>query len=98
MVFVKSATIFQDEPVPIVVVEVLSPSTKSTDLKEKRAEYVKKGISEYWIVDPVKELVQVGTLTDRAYQFQTFIKDDAIVSSIFPTLDLTAGQVLRAGR
>ena len=92
-----SATIFQDEPAPIVVVEVLSPSTKSIDLKEKRAEYVKRGISEYWIVDPVKELVQVGTLTDRAYRFVTFKDEEAIVSSIFPELKLTAKQVLRAG-
>ena len=93
-----SATIFQDEPAPIVVVEVLSPSTKSTDLKEKRAEYVKRGIPEYWIVDPAKELVQVGTLTDGGYQFVTFTGDAAIVSPIFPELNLTAEQVLRAGK
>ncbi len=85
-----SATIFQDEPAPIVVVEVLSPSTKSIDLNEKRAEYVKRGIPEYWIVDPDRELVQVGTLTDGAYQFQTFKGDAAIVSPTFPELNMTA--------
>ena len=93
-----SATIFQDEPAPIVVVEVLSPSTKSIDLKEKRAEYVKRGIPEYWIVDPAEELVQVGTLTHGAYQFVTFTGDEAIVSPTFPSLNLTVEQVLRAGR
>jgi len=85
-----SATIFQDEPAPIVVVEVLSPSTKSIDLKEKRAEYVKRGIPEYWIVDPDRLWVQVGTLIDGAYQFQTFTGGDTIVSPTFPELNLTA--------
>jgi Uma2 family endonuclease len=89
-----SATIFQDEPAPIVVVEVLSPSTKSIDLKEKRTEYIKRGIPEYWIVDPAREWVMVGTLTDGAYQFQTFKGSDAIVSATFPELNLTAAIVL----
>jgi Uma2 family endonuclease len=89
-----SATIFQDEPAPIVVVEVLSPSTQSIDLNEKRTEYVKRGISEYWIIDPLKAWVKVGTLSDGAYQFQTFSGDDAIVSLAFPELKLTAAIVL----
>ena len=92
-----SATIFQDEPAPIAVVEVLSPSTKSIDLKEKRAEYVKRGIPEYWIIDPAREWIMVGTLTNGAYLFQTFTGDKAIVSSIFPALNLTAATILRAG-
>jgi Uma2 family endonuclease len=86
----SSATIFQDEPAPIVVVEVLSPSTKSIDLNEKRAEYVKRGIPEYWIVDPDRAWVQVGSLTDGAYQFQIFKGDEPIVSPTFPELKLTA--------
>lgn len=89
-----SATIFQDEPAPIVVVEVLSPSTKSIDLNEKRAEYVKRGIPEYWIVDPDRAWVQVGTLTDGVYQFETFMGEAKIVSPTFPELNLTATIVL----
>ncbi len=40
----------------------------------------------------------VGTLVDDAYQFETFQGDDAIVSPKFPGLNLTAAQVLSAGR
>lgn len=34
-----------------VAIEVLSPSSKDTDLKEKRVEYADAGIPRYWIVD-----------------------------------------------
>lgn len=37
---------------PRVVIEVLSPSTKSWDRKKKRDRYARARVPEYWIVDP----------------------------------------------
>jgi Uma2 family endonuclease len=92
-----SATIFRDEPAPIVVVEVLSPSTKSTDLKEKRAEYIRRGIPEYWMINPMSKEITVLRLENGAYiEVGVFLDDDAIVSPTFPELKLTAVQVLGA--
>ena len=39
------------EGIPTLVVEVLSPSTKSKDMVAKLNLYMKSGVSEYWIVD-----------------------------------------------
>ena len=39
-------------PLPSLIVEVLSPSTRSRDRKEKRTIYGDARIQEYWIVDP----------------------------------------------
>jgi Uma2 family endonuclease len=38
-------------PIPFLVVEVLSRSTRQRDLGKKRAFYIKEGVAEYWVVD-----------------------------------------------
>lgn len=92
-----SATIFLDESAPIVVVEVLSPSTRSIDLTEKRAEYIKRGIPEYWIINPISRAIIILQLKNGAYvEVGMFRGDDAIVSPTFPALKLTAAIVLGA--
>ncbi len=95
-----SATIFQNEPAPIVVVEVLSPSsTQSNDLKDKRTEYAKRGIPEYWIISPTSETIEVLRLLGERYAVTgSYQGKDAIASPTFPELNLTAAQVLSATR
>jgi Uma2 family endonuclease len=90
-------------PSPLLVVEVASQTTtdaksRKRDYEYKPKEYADRGIPEMWIVDPDRAWVMVGTLADDAYQFETFQGDDAIVSPSFPQLNLTATQVLSAGR
>jgi Uma2 family endonuclease len=46
-------------PVPILVVEVLSGSTRRRDQKEKKELYVDEGIAEYWIVDTERRIFTV---------------------------------------
>lgn len=38
--------------VPMLVVEILSPTTRSSDMVDKLRSYMLSGIQEYWIVDP----------------------------------------------
>jgi Uma2 family endonuclease len=92
-----SAVIRLDEAAPILVAEVISPSTKSTDLGEKRSEYADRGIPEYWLIDPVKQAVSVLTLAGSTYQSTTFTGKQSIVSPTFPGLPLTSTQMLTAG-
>ena len=47
---------------PKIVIEILSPSTKDADTDEKRREYRRAEVPEYWIIDPVDGEVQVMTL------------------------------------
>jgi Uma2 family endonuclease len=39
---------------PDLAVEVLSPSSRRYDLVEKRINYARFGVREYWIVDPIE--------------------------------------------
>ena len=42
---------WEDLPLPILVIEILSGSTRRRDRGDKRDAYVGLGIAEYWIVD-----------------------------------------------
>jgi Uma2 family endonuclease len=99
----KESCLFLNEPNPMIVIEMVSPGTESTDnykrdYEQKPIEYAARGIPEYWLIDPDRAWVKVGSLVDRAYQFQDFTGNQVIQSPTFPNLTLTAEQVLTAGR
>jgi Uma2 family endonuclease len=52
---------------PDLVVEVISASTRRTDRVEKFVEYATAGVSEYWLVDPEAQSIEVFVLEDNAY-------------------------------
>jgi Uma2 family endonuclease len=87
----------------MVVIEVVSPGTESTDnykrdYDRKPKEYAARGIPEMWLIDPDRAIVKIGTLTNGTYDFQDFTENQVIQSLAFPGLKLTAEQVLTAGR
>jgi Uma2 family endonuclease len=46
-------------PPPLLVVEVLSPTTRRRDLVDKRELYLAVGAAEYWVIDPERRDVRV---------------------------------------
>jgi Uma2 family endonuclease len=90
-------------PNPLLVIEVVSPGEPGSenydrDYIEKPQEYAARGIPECWIVDPIRQVVLVLVLKGNAYQGQSFAGPTPISSPTFPSLNLTAEQVLRAGK
>jgi Uma2 family endonuclease len=94
----REAFIPLNDPPPLLVVEVVSPSTVAVDYRAKYSEYAVLDIPEYWIVDPIGMKLTVCTLADGAYLDQVFTGGQTIQSPAFPALALTAEQVLSAGR
>ena len=102
----RSAVITAEMPVPSLVIEVVSPDRPGDrrnydrDYVEKPKEYAARGIPEFWQVDPTPDraVVVVLTLKDGAYQAREFRGCDLVISASFPGLQLTADQILRAGR
>ncbi|MEO1388730.1 MAG: Uma2 family endonuclease [Cyanobacteria bacterium J06634_6] len=97
----KRSLITLNMPAPLLVVEVVSSSdtdrqSRDRDYTQKREEYEKRGILEYWVVDPIAEIVLVLALNGDSYQEQTFTGDAKIVSPVLPKLDLQVRQLLNA--
>lgn len=98
----RRSLIESDMPAPSLVVEVVSPGEPGSDnydrdYIEKPREYAKRGIPEFWLIDPLREVVLVLSLVEKTYKTAKFRGSDQIKSSAFPTLSLTAQQILAAG-
>lgn len=48
--------------IPLLVVEVLSPSTRRWDLGTKKSAYAAAGLGSYWVVDPLRPSLTVFRL------------------------------------
>ena len=92
----REAVIEVNEPPPLLVVEVVSESTKTVDYRAKRVEYNALNIPEYWIVDPLINKVTVLTLVEELYEPVEFVGAERILSATFTELELTVEQVLLA--
>jgi Uma2 family endonuclease len=96
------------EPIQLAV-EVVSTNWED-DYIDKRDEYQRLGIPEYWIVDylaigsrtllgnPKQPKIFVYQLVEGEYQIQSFTGSDRIVSSTFPELELTCDQVFASSQ
>ena len=94
-------TITHEMPAPRLVVEVVSSGKKNRerDLVEKRKQYAKRGIPEYWLIDPKNRSITVLALIEDSYvEHGVFQGSSRIQSATFGLLPLTAQEILEAGR
>jgi Uma2 family endonuclease len=89
----RAAVIALNEPPPILVIEVVSPSTVTDDYRAKVSEYSVLDILEYWIVDPLQTKVTVCVLHNGLYDLEEFQGSALIRSPTFPNLQLTADEI-----
>jgi Uma2 family endonuclease len=89
----REAVIDFDLSAPLLVIEVVSPSTKTIDYRAKRTEYAARDIPEYWIVDYIESKISVLVATDGWFDVCEFFGSEAIASPTFPEICLTPQQV-----
>lgn len=68
MVVERAATGRWVTDAPVLVVEVLSPSTRAEDTIRKSGEYAEGGVGQYWVVDPDLRTIDVYANADGAWQ------------------------------
>ncbi len=75
---------------PDLIVEILSPSTASKDLKVKRALYEQHGVREYWLIHPTDQFVMAYHLGENSLYDKSLIfnRCDVLKSAIFDKLEI----------
>ena len=75
--------------IPDFVVEILSKSTKKNDRGIKFQTYQKHGVREYWIIEPVKQIIEQYLLINNKYQEPIIYElGDTIESKIIKNFEI----------
>ena len=80
------------EGIPDLLVEVLSED-RDRDINRKLDRYEAAGVPEYWIADPVNEVILVFSLSGGGYTEHTFARGDTLTTSTIPGLELEVEKV-----
>ena len=84
--------------VPELVIEILSKSTRKRDETIKRRLYERTGVTEYWVVDPVIDVVRVHRrVHDRFATPIEFAREagDVLTTLLLPGLDMPLERIFR---
>lgn len=79
---------------PELVVEILSPSTRSKDTAKKTDLYMESGIKEFWMIDPASETIRIYTFKEYEIEGEyNFRRDESAESVLYPGLTITVTEV-----
>jgi Uma2 family endonuclease len=77
--------------VPDLVIEVISPDSTIYDKGKKMKVYKFHKVSEYWIIDPKSQLVEIYVYRNEDYFLDGYVENKGNISStIFTDLNLKA--------
>lgn len=71
---------------PDWVIEVVSPSSDTSDYKLKLFKYQAAGVREYWIIDPDAERISIFRFESDTFQILPFTA--TVKSGIYPDLEI----------
>ncbi|MHB8296947.1 MAG: Uma2 family endonuclease, partial [Acidimicrobiales bacterium] len=70
--------------VPVLVVEVVSPSSEVQDRTVKRELYERLGVPAYWIVDPKVLVLEALRLAGAGYELEAEVAGEAVFATDWP--------------
>jgi Uma2 family endonuclease len=79
---------------PDLVVEIISPGTRSRDRELKRALYGRVGAQEYWLVDPEQDAVDVYRSPGGFHYPIRYARTDTLTTPVLPGLEPSLDRVL----
>jgi Uma2 family endonuclease len=82
--------------IPELVVEVVSPGSEQRDYQEKREEYLRFGVQEYWIVDAARREMLVLRRHGGRWDEQVVRPPETYRTGLLPGLEFACGPVFEA--
>jgi Uma2 family endonuclease len=77
-----------------LVIEVISPGSAIYDRNTKADTYAALGVKELWLVDEIKETIEVRSLRDDRYgEGALFAKGDQLSSSVVPAMTVPVTRI-----
>jgi Uma2 family endonuclease len=79
---------------PDLAVEVLSRSTEARDRGRKMRLLAASGVPEYWIVDPVADVLEIYVLGREGYELSgAYVESEDVQSPTLPALSFATGRI-----
>jgi Uma2 family endonuclease len=69
---------------PLLAVEVLSPTTRTTDVVLKRTLYETHGVPSYWLLDPTHHELTILELTNTGYMCHAVVQTEETFQAVKP--------------
>ncbi len=85
--------------VPELVVEIASPGTSKRDATIKRGLYERMGVTEYWIIDPAREVVRVHRHSGERFGAASEVSretDASLTTPLLTGLEIPLARLFRA--
>lgn len=78
---------------PELVVEVVSEGGEERDYVEKREEYLRAGVREYWILNPVTRILHALQRAGDVWHEETVAADALYRCPLLPGLEVRPGDL-----
>jgi Uma2 family endonuclease len=74
--------------VPDILIEVVSPGSEERDYAEKREEYLRAGVREYWILNPATRILHALQRAGDVWEEATVNADEVYRCPLLPGLEV----------
>jgi Uma2 family endonuclease len=79
---------------PNIVMEVVSEGSVEIDYVKKRALYARTGAQEYWIIDWLRQSIEVWKFAEQAAQVVTYTTGQTITTPLLPDVSISVEDLL----
>ena len=79
---------------PNIVMEVVAEGSVEIDYVKKSALYARTGAQEYWIIDWLRQSIEVWTFIGQAAQVVTYTSGQTITTPLLPNVSISVEDLL----